>query len=254
LKGPLEDKVVNNQGEFDSLIFAKFDVDGITDLQVGPDGYLYVLAGKDDRTLIYRILPLTDYLKTTSKERIGSEGDMFSKRFTANDERANQYLPSIDSWINEALDIQSISMQEITAEDDLLPEPNRTFTVKIEEGNSSSWAVVSTDYIPIDGYTPYKYSLNISAKDVNQLHSKIYYYDSNKNEIKTDFVFHGTDGTFKDTITNTLITPSNASYVKLQIWVLQNPEKNSYYLLHNAVGFQLINECHLDVLYQDPRC
>ena len=39
----------------------------------------------------------------------------------------------------------------------------------------------------------YRYSLNFSAKDVNQLHSKVFYYDSNKTEIKDDFIFGGKD-------------------------------------------------------------
>lgn len=43
LKGDLDDKVANSHAELKEVIFAE-GFGGITDLQVGPDGYLYVLA------------------------------------------------------------------------------------------------------------------------------------------------------------------------------------------------------------------
>ncbi len=43
LDGRLKDKVANTPPEQEEIIFAR-DFPGITDLQVGPDGYLYVLA------------------------------------------------------------------------------------------------------------------------------------------------------------------------------------------------------------------
>jgi glucose/arabinose dehydrogenase len=52
LPGPLKDKVADKPAELKDIIFAK-GFEGITDLQVGPDGYLYVLSsGK-----IFRIIP-----------------------------------------------------------------------------------------------------------------------------------------------------------------------------------------------------
>ncbi len=52
LQGPLTDKVADNNKELADLIFAEGFDDIITDLEVGPDGYLYVVAGK-----IFRIVP-----------------------------------------------------------------------------------------------------------------------------------------------------------------------------------------------------
>jgi aldose sugar dehydrogenase len=53
LKGPLIDKVANNSGEFKKVIFAK-GFATVSDLQVGPDGYLYVLSTTGN---LYRIVP-----------------------------------------------------------------------------------------------------------------------------------------------------------------------------------------------------
>jgi aldose sugar dehydrogenase len=53
LNGPLSDKVANSDLEMGDLIFAQ-GLDTITDMEVGPDGYLYVLSytGK-----IFRVIP-----------------------------------------------------------------------------------------------------------------------------------------------------------------------------------------------------
>lgn len=53
LNGPLKDKVANDDFEFQDLIFAQ-GLDTITDIEVGPDGYVYVLSysGK-----IFKIFP-----------------------------------------------------------------------------------------------------------------------------------------------------------------------------------------------------
>lgn len=57
LKGPLTDKVANNNLEMNNAIFAQnFGPIGISDLEVGPDGYLYVLTYGQNGA-IYRIVP-----------------------------------------------------------------------------------------------------------------------------------------------------------------------------------------------------
>jgi aldose sugar dehydrogenase len=59
LNGPLADGVANDFSEIEDLIFARFP-GVITDLKVGPDGYLYILLyqvlGQEDGEL-YRIVP-----------------------------------------------------------------------------------------------------------------------------------------------------------------------------------------------------
>ena len=49
----LKDKIADKPEELDDVIFAK-GFNGIVDLQVGPDGYLYVLSNGS----IYRIIPV----------------------------------------------------------------------------------------------------------------------------------------------------------------------------------------------------
>jgi glucose/arabinose dehydrogenase len=55
LGGPLKDKVANNPDELQANIFGR-DFGGITDMEVGPDGFLYVLSISKDR--IWRIVPI----------------------------------------------------------------------------------------------------------------------------------------------------------------------------------------------------
>jgi glucose/arabinose dehydrogenase len=54
LDGPLTDKVANKSKELSNIIFAH-GFAGITDLEVGPDGYLYVLVYDKLDGRIYRI-------------------------------------------------------------------------------------------------------------------------------------------------------------------------------------------------------
>jgi glucose/arabinose dehydrogenase/predicted MPP superfamily phosphohydrolase len=55
LDGPLSDKIANTPVELDGVKFAE-GFSGISDLEVGPDGYLYVLAYV--KGTIYRIVPI----------------------------------------------------------------------------------------------------------------------------------------------------------------------------------------------------
>lgn len=57
LSGPLSDRVVQDSDETESLIFgSEFGI--ITDLEVGPDGNLYVLSGvRDTEGKVYRVSP-----------------------------------------------------------------------------------------------------------------------------------------------------------------------------------------------------
>jgi glucose/arabinose dehydrogenase len=56
LSGTLSDKIANDNGELDSLVFAS-GFGKVTDMDIGPDGFLYVLSTENDATSIYRINP-----------------------------------------------------------------------------------------------------------------------------------------------------------------------------------------------------
>jgi glucose/arabinose dehydrogenase len=55
LQPPLDDKIANNMEEQEKIIFAK-GFGRITDMQIGPDGYLYILSS-DDGIELDRIIP-----------------------------------------------------------------------------------------------------------------------------------------------------------------------------------------------------
>jgi glucose/arabinose dehydrogenase len=58
LNSPLEDKVADTPEELKEVIFGKgFGV--ITDIEVGPDGYLYILSHYGSRAYIFKIMPLS---------------------------------------------------------------------------------------------------------------------------------------------------------------------------------------------------
>ena len=59
LSGPLADEVANSFTEIENIVFGEFP-GIITDLKVGPDGYLYVLLfqqGGQENGELFRIVP-----------------------------------------------------------------------------------------------------------------------------------------------------------------------------------------------------
>jgi hypothetical protein len=133
------------------------------------------------------------------------------------------------NWINERKDILSSSLDTIRPIDG-----NSSLRVDIEQGNFTYWGTMSSDFIPLNEAAYYNYSLDVSAKDVIQLHSKVFYYDSNKKQIKSDFIFSGRDGSFEQHYKRFIIPPIGTRYIKLQMWVSPNPKMHSSYLLDNA--------------------
>jgi aldose sugar dehydrogenase len=56
LSGKLSDNIANNNAELNDLVFAN-GFGKVTDMEIGPDGLLYVLSTEKDLTNIYRINP-----------------------------------------------------------------------------------------------------------------------------------------------------------------------------------------------------
>jgi hypothetical protein len=128
-------------------------------------------------------------------------------------------------------------------EKDALFDQKGNLKVEVKQGNSGNWNIVSTDFIPVDNLLrSVQFNLSVSAKDVKQLHSKVVYYDSNKNETGWDFVFPGRDGTFKDTIANILGVPEDTKFWKLQVLAAPNPVKMSTYIIDKLVIAPLTTE------------
>lgn len=57
LLGPLSDGIADSKEEFETIIFAQ-GMGRITDIDVGPDGYLYVLSNYHNKATIFRIVPI----------------------------------------------------------------------------------------------------------------------------------------------------------------------------------------------------
>ena len=56
LSGGLSDKIANNTGEINDLVFAN-GFGRVADMEIGPDGLLYILSTDNDMTSVYRINP-----------------------------------------------------------------------------------------------------------------------------------------------------------------------------------------------------
>ena len=122
------------------------------------------------------------------------------------------YAQSI--WINEDYNILSSSSDNGSLRVDVKPASSVNETV-----SPSPWSVISTDFIPIKKGGVHNYSLDISANNANLLHSKVIYYDSAKNETFWKFIFSGKNGTFNEQLSNSIFSPPETEYVKLQILV-----------------------------------
>ncbi|HVD36915.1 MAG TPA: hypothetical protein VNB68_05895, partial [Nitrososphaeraceae archaeon] len=64
LDGPLADKVADNSNELQDIIFAK-GLGTITDLEVGPDGHLYILSAYHRDGTIFRINQIVNSANAT---------------------------------------------------------------------------------------------------------------------------------------------------------------------------------------------
>ena len=215
----LDNEIINKTAESrkdsEDIVFAT-GIGRVTDIDVGPDGNLYVLShtwNKDNQSLQSgSIFKISKLVKKGDNATMGQE-----------------------TWTNYAEPTLSVS-----AETDKPISGNGSLKVDIrpaatvEETTNSSWSVISTDFIPIKENTYYNYSLDVFGMEVNQLHSKVYFYDSNGTGINSDFIFGGTDGTFKKEFTKSLLSPSNTKYLKIQMWVRQSAGKPASYLVDNV--------------------
>jgi hypothetical protein len=112
---------------------------------------------------------------------------------------------------------------------------NNSLRVDVKpSSNTTNWNTISTDFIPVNENAFYNASLYISAKDVNQLHSKIVYFDSNKTEIKSVVISGGRNGTFQAPYDLVDSSPNGTKYLQLQILSKSSPKMPGSYLVDNV--------------------
>ncbi|MCK5123111.1 MAG: hypothetical protein KAQ87_03110 [Candidatus Pacebacteria bacterium] len=111
---------------------------------------------------------------------------------------------------------------------------------KISEGDNQEWKVISSDFINLKENNYYKISMFMSGKDIDGLHTKIFYYNRSNKKIDVDFISSGTskDFDFKD-FEKIFRMPKGATKAKIQIWTLQNEEKESYYWIDDMKIYDL---------------
>jgi glucose/arabinose dehydrogenase len=208
-------KTVGSKEDPEGIIFAKH-IGRVTDIDVGPDGNLYVLSHHLNRININ--LTMGSIYKISKLVEKGNNG------FTGQ-----------SPWINNDDDKLSVSMErkEPIAGNGSLRVDIKPAT-SVNESVNSSWSVVTTDYIPINENKNYNYSLDVSAKDVNQLHSKVIYYDLNKKQIGADFIFGGKDGIIEEKFDKSFLSPVKTKYAQFQMWVRPTVGINASYLVDNV--------------------
>ena len=166
--------------------------------------------------------------------------DVFESDFDEGDERDinvenlgsnEQFLPLAElrgstqkgiGWIEEG----EKDLSRITSNGEVQNTRREGITIDLRKDNTFNWNIISTDYIGIDnGPKSIETGLNISARDVTLLHPKLVYYDENKTNIGSDFIFGGRNGTFHENITNVYNLPQGTEYLKLQLYSRTNPKK-----------------------------
>jgi glucose/arabinose dehydrogenase len=215
LKGNMTKNIVESREDPEDIVFAE-GLGRITDIDIGPDGNLYVLSHTWDIN--------NQYLQMGSIYKI-------SKLV----EKAENATVEQETWTNYAGPTLSVSMETdnpISGNGSLRVDIMPAATV--EEAVNSSWSLISSGFVPVKENAFYNYSLDVSAKDVNQLHSKVKYYYSNRSEIKEDFIFGGKDGTFEKGFSNSFLSPERTEYIKIQMLTKQSHGKPSIYLIDNV--------------------
>jgi hypothetical protein len=104
-----------------------------------------------------------------------------------------------------------------------------------KSGKVTDWATVSTDFIPIYDNSYYNFSMDISTKDIRQLHVKSLFYDTNEKRIGQEIVYNGRDGTFADSVSSSLIPPKGAKFMRVEILAGQNTKGDSSYIVDNVL-------------------
>jgi hypothetical protein len=154
--------------------------------------------------------------------------------FTSDFERKKNSVPLASlrhsDWLNYDRDLISTS-----TETNMPLDGKESLRVNLKQGDKVGWNTLSTDLIPIDDEAYYNASLEVSANDVKQFHSKILYFDSEKNQMDAEhYILDGKDGTFEDTFSKVILPPKGAKYIQYQVLARSANPVPSHYILDNV--------------------
>lgn len=139
--------------------------------------------------------------------------------------------PDINQWYNVHQDWLRVSRSS----DAEALHGSASLRIDIAQGNREQWNVIETSHlIPIPPETDLKYSAAVSARNVNNLHSKVVYYDFAGVPLKEEILLANPEATYEEEFETLIHTPKEAAFIKLQFWVRTNPVMPSYYEIDNV--------------------
>jgi hypothetical protein len=101
LSGKLSDKIANDNEELKDLIFAK-GFGKVTDMEIGPDGYLYVLSSEDDGAAIYKLQISNFYCESgdqvQTKENMCMQDELHFAIFLLEEPKEYNYILIIGNY------------------------------------------------------------------------------------------------------------------------------------------------------------
>jgi hypothetical protein len=149
---------------------------------------------------------------------------------TTNYERSGPIISLADlrrpTWLNHDPD----TLSTIIDTDNPI-SGNGSLRVDVRQGNESEWSTIESGLLPISDRSYYNFSLEVSAKGVKQLHSRIIYYDDDRERIGGDYISRGRDGTFQDLYSASIVPPPGAKYMKFEILVRPSSSGHTNYLI-----------------------
>lgn len=131
-------------------------------------------------------------------------------------------------WVNHDANTQNTS---IDSENPI--SGNASLRVDVGQGNKSEWNSIATDFIPINDKSYYNFNLEVSAKNVEQLHSKAIYFDENRKRIEGDFIFEGQYGTFQNSYLTSIVPPLGTKYLRFEMLIRPITTGQTSYLIDN---------------------
>ena len=140
----------------------------------------------------------------------------------------NAYLNDFENDIAFLNLDTSILLPRIDKSNPIEGEKSQRVDVRTHDG-SKRWSVMSTDFFSVQANINYVFNLSLEATDVKSLHSKVHFYDANKDVIHTAVFFGDVNGSHKGSFSKAIIAPEGARFAKLQLWTTPVPGLAAFY-------------------------